>query len=100
VKESNREPASLLHDFAAQQHANVFTRAFSFAATQLPISFENDVEVADRVYLMDRIGFIIQLFEREQKVTSKAGDLEKWISNHVVRKGVKRIQNTRDLLAS
>lgn len=100
MKESNREPASLLHDFAARQHANVFTRAFSFAATQLPISFENDVELADRVYLMDRIGFIIQLYEREQKVTSKAGDLEKWISNHVVRKGVKHIQNTRDLLGS
>jgi hypothetical protein len=98
VKETIREPTSLRHDFAAQQHENVFTRAFSYAASQLPISFDEDVELADRVLMMDDIGFIFELCEREQKVTSKSGDLEKWISNHVMRKGVKRIQNTRDLL--
>src|SRR6267154_893907 len=75
-------------------------RAFSYPANQLPINFEKDVELADRVMLMDGIGFIFELFEREQKVASKAGDLEKWISGHVVRKGVKRIQNTRDLLGA
>jgi hypothetical protein len=100
VKESTREPTSLTHDFAAQQHENVFTRAYSYAASQLPTSFDNDVELADRVLMLDDIGFIFELCEREQKVTSKAGDLEKWISNHVMRKGVKRIQNTRDLLGS
>jgi hypothetical protein len=98
VKETTREPTSLIHDFAAQQHENVFTRAFSYAASQLPISLDKEVELADRVLVMDDIGFIFELCEREQRVTSKSGDLEKWISNHVVRKGVKRIQNTRDLL--
>ena len=98
MKETTREPTSLIHDFAAQQHENVFTRAFSYAASQLPISFDKEVELADRVLVMDDIGFIFELCEREQRVTSKSGDLEKWISNHVVRKGVKRIQNTRDLL--
>jgi hypothetical protein len=100
VKEGTREPTSLIHDFAAQQHENVFTRAYSYAASQLPISFDKDVELADRVLMMDDIGFIFELCEREQKVTSKAGDLEKWVSNHVMRKGVKRIQNTRDLLGT
>jgi hypothetical protein len=100
VKESAREPTSLLQDHDAQQHANVFMRAFSYPASQLPINFEKDVELADRVMLMDGIGFIFELCEREQKVASKAGDLEKWISGHVVRKGVKRIQNTRDLLGA
>jgi hypothetical protein len=38
--------------------------------------------------------------EREHKVASKAGDLERWITNYVVRRGVKQIQNTRDLLKS
>lgn len=75
-------------------------RAFSYPASQLPISFEKDVELADRVVLMDGILFIFQLCEREQKVASKSGDLEKWVSGHVVRKGVKRIQNTRDLLSA
>jgi hypothetical protein len=98
VRESTREPTSLIHDFAAQQHENVFTRAFSYTASQLPIGFDKDVELADRVLMMDDIGFICELCEREQKVNAKAGDLEKWISNHVMRKGVKRIQNTRDLL--
>ncbi len=98
MKETSREPASLLHDFAAQQHANVFTRAFSFPASQLPVSSEKDVELADRVLLLDNVGFIFQLREREQKVASKTGDLEKWVSSNVVRKGAKQIQNTRELL--
>jgi hypothetical protein len=98
VKETSREPASLLHDFAAQQHANVFTRAFSFAASQLPFGSEKDVELADRVLLMDNVGIIFYLREREQKVASKTGDLEKWVSSNVVRKGAKQIQNTRELL--
>jgi len=100
VKARAREPTSLLHDHAAQQNANIFMRAFSYPASQLPISFEKDVELADRVVLMDGIIFIFQLCEREQKVASKSGDLEKWVSGHVVRKGVKRIQNTRDLLGT
>jgi hypothetical protein len=98
VKEGASGPTSLIHDFAAQQHENVFTRAFSYAATQLPLSYDKEVELADRVLMTDDIGFIFELCEREQKVTSKAGDLEKWISNQVLRKGVKRIQATRDLL--
>ena len=61
---------------------------------------DKEVEVADRVLLMDDIGFIFQLREREQKVASKPGDLERWVTNHVSRKGAKQIQNTRELLAS
>jgi hypothetical protein len=75
-------------------------RAFSYPASQLPISFEKDVELANSVVMVDGILFIFELCEREQKVASKAGDLEKWIAGHVVRKGVKRIQNTRDLLGA
>jgi hypothetical protein len=91
-------PSSLLQDFTAQQNENVFLRAFSFPTTQLPVDSAEDVELADRVVMMDEIGFIFQLMEREQKVASKAGDLEKWITNHVVRRGIKQIQATRDLL--
>lgn len=99
MKESSREPVSLLHDFMAQQRANVFMRAFSFDTSQLPFLSENTVELADRVMLMDGVGFVFQLCEREPKVTSKAGDLEKWVGNQVARKAVKRIHNTHDLLA-
>jgi hypothetical protein len=99
VKDSSREPVSLLHDFVAQQHANVFMRAFSFETSLLPAGADNNAELADRVMIMEGIGFIFQLCEREPKVTSKAGDLEKWVQNQVARKGSKHIQNTRDLLS-
>jgi hypothetical protein len=92
--------SSLLQDFTAQQNENVFLRAFSFSTTQLPNDSAEDPELADHVVIMDEIGFIFQLMEREQKVATKAGDLEKWITNHVVRRGIKQIQNTRDLLKS
>ena len=92
--------SSLLQDFTAQQNENAFLRAFSFSTTQLPVDSDSEVGLADRVIMMDEIGFIFQMMEREQKVASKVGDLEKWISNYVVRRGVRQIQNTRDLLRS
>jgi hypothetical protein len=98
VKESSPGSSSLFQDFTAQQHANVFMRAFSFPSIQLPRSPEDESELADRIVLLDNIGFIFQLKEREQKVASKPGDLEKWVTNNVVKKAVKQVQNTRDLL--
>jgi hypothetical protein len=94
----NTGRSSLLQEFTTQQNENAFLRAFSFSTIQLPVDSASDVELADRVVITDEIGFIFQLMEREQKVASKAGDLEKWITNYVVRRGVKQIQNTRDLL--
>ena len=90
--------SSLLQEFTTHQNENAFLRAFSFSTIQLPVDSAADVELADRVMMMDQIGFIFQLMEREQKVASKAGDLEKWMTNYVIRRGVKQIQNTRDLL--
>jgi hypothetical protein len=98
VKESSPGSSSLFQDFTAQQHANVFMRAFSFPSIQLPRSPEDESELADRIVLLDNIGFIFQLKEREQKVASKPGDLEKWVANNVVKKAVKQVQNTRELL--
>ena len=77
VKES--EPTSLLHDFMAEQHANVFARAFSFAADQLPAppgveGEDRETPIADRVMLVGDLGFIFQLREREQKVSAKSGN--------------------------
>jgi hypothetical protein len=92
--------SSLLQEFTTQQNENAFLRAFSFSTTQLPLDPASDVELADRVIMVDEIGFIFQLMEREQKGASKPDDLEKWITNYVVRRGVKQIQNTRDLLRS
>ncbi|HMF86537.1 MAG TPA: hypothetical protein VK575_00560, partial [Gemmatimonadaceae bacterium] len=98
MKERAPGPSSLLQDFTAQQHANVFLRAFSFPTMQLPRASDEVVELAERVVLIDKIGFIVQLKEREQKVASKPGDLEKWVTSNVLKKGIKQVQNTRDLL--
>ena len=73
MKESAKEPTTLLHDFIAEQHANVFMRAFSFATNQLPATSEQAPELADRVLLLENAGFIFQLREREHKVTAKVG---------------------------
>ena len=100
LKESSPVPSTLLQDFATQQHSNVFLRAFSFPTIELPRPPEDDNELADSVVLIDRIGFIFQLRELGQQVMSKAGDLEKWVANTVVRKGIKQVQNTRELLRS
>lgn len=98
MNDSSHGPSSLLQDFTAQQHANVFLRAFSFPTTDFPRHPEDDAELADCVALLENIGFIFLLKEREQRVATKPGDLEKWVVNNVVKKGVKQIQNTRDLL--
>jgi hypothetical protein len=100
VTDSSPAPSSLLQDFAAQQHANVFLRAYSFPTSHLPRNPEDQTELADRVVLTDDIGFVFLLKEREHKVATKAGDLEKWVANTIVRKGVKQIQSTRELLDS
>jgi hypothetical protein len=90
----------LLQDFDAQQHENVFLRAFSFPTSHLPRSPDDEQELADRVAFVHDIGFIFQLKEREQKAATKPGDLENWVANDVVKQGVKQVQNTRDLLRS
>jgi hypothetical protein len=100
VKESAKEPTSLLHDFIAQQHANVFMRAFSFATNQLPRMSDKPAEIADRVLIVEDTGFIFHLRERDPKVAPKAADIERWVAGQVVKKGVRRIQSTRDLLAN
>lgn len=98
VKESAHQPATLLHDFIAQQHANVFARAFAVSTGQLPLGVDDHPDLADRILLTETVGFIFELCEREAHVVTKAGELEKWAATQVVRKGVRLIQNTRELL--
>ena len=100
VKGSSREPTSLLEDFVAHQNENVFMRAFAFSTDQLPVASSGRLDLADRFVLLDQIGFVFQLKEREHKAVLKAGEVEKWITNQVVRKGAKEIQNTVELLRS
>lgn len=98
MKEASVEPQTLLQDFIARQNENVFTRAFGFSSAQLPAVAEDDNHLAERVVVVDDIGFVFHVAEREHKSVLKTADLEKWIANQAVRKGVKQVQNTVDLL--
>ena len=98
MRADSREPQTLLEDFIARQNENVFTRAFSFSSAQLPAVEDEDAHLAERFVVLDDIGFVFHVAEREHKAALKTGDLEKWIANQVIRKGVKQIQNTVDLL--
>ncbi|HUQ99249.1 MAG TPA: hypothetical protein VM166_07335 [Gemmatimonadaceae bacterium] len=98
MNEATTEPQSLLQDFIARQKENVFSRAFGFSSAQLPVVAEYGNHLAQRVVVLDDIGFVYHVAEREHKGPVKTADLEKWIANQVVRKGVKQIQNTVDLL--
>jgi hypothetical protein len=98
VNEATTEPQSLLQDFIARQNENVFNRAFGFGSAQLPVVAEDGHHLAHRVVVCDDVGFVFHVAEREQKGALKTAELEKWIANNVVRKGVKQIQNTVDLL--
>lgn len=100
MRQPAHESVTLLHDFLAHQHANVFCRAFAVSTNQLPAHDDGRRELADYTLLTDGIGFIFQLCEREQKVVTKAGELEKWAAANVVRRGVRDVQNTRELIAS
>ena len=100
MKESAPEAATLLHDFIAQQHANVFARAFAVSTNQLPQAAESQPQLADRMLMTNNIGFIFQLCEREPHGVVKAGELERWAATQVVRKGVRLIQNTRELVST
>lgn len=89
-----------LEDMTAHLNANVFTRTFSFSSAQLPVLTAPAPHLADRLVLLDGIGFIFQLCEREGHGTVRAGDLEKWFANDVLKKGVSQIRHTRELLRS
>ena len=98
MKEASHGQETLLQDFTARQNENVFTRAFAFGTGQLPPVGDDPAYLAERIVVVDDIGFVFHLAEREHKTAIKTGELEKWIANHVIRRGVKQIQNTIDLL--
>ena len=89
-----------LDDVTAHLSANVFTRTFSFSSAQLPIISKPAPLLADELILLEGAGVIVQLCERAARGTLKAADLEKWFAEEVLKEGVDRIRNTRDLLRS
>ncbi len=83
---------------SAHLNANVFTRAFSFSSAQLPVLGPTRPHLAERLVLLDGMGFIYQLSEYGTAGGRKATDLRKWFADYVLRKAVKEIGKTRELL--
>jgi hypothetical protein len=92
------ESTSLLEDITAHLNANVFTRAFSFSSAQLPVLGNTRPHLAERLVLLDGMGFIYQLSEHGTHGGKKSPDFKKWFADDVLRKGVKQIGRTRNLL--
>ena len=89
-----------LDDVTAHLSANVFTRTFSFSSAQLPVISNPPPLLSDQVILLEGAGVIFQLCERTARGTAKAADLEQWFEVEVLKEGVGRIRNTRDVLRS
>ena len=89
---------NLLEDLNAHLNANVFLRAFSFSSSQLPIFDSERPELADKLVLLEGMGFIFQLNERDRKSSARSTEVGKWFEGTVLKKGVKQIRQTRDLL--
>lgn len=89
---------SLLEDITAHMNANVFTRTFSFPSAQIPALCPARPHLADRVVLLNGMGFIYQLCEHGTGGAGKATDLTKWFADDILGQGVKQIGRTRELL--
>jgi hypothetical protein len=89
-----------VQDITLHLNANVFTRTFSFSSAQLPVLASPPPPLADHVVLVDGVGLVIDLCERKGQARLKSAEIETWFANEVLRKGVDRVRNTRDLLRS
>ncbi len=89
---------SLAEDMAAHLGANVFTRTFSFSSAQLPVRSLPAPHLAEQLVLLEGMGFIFQLSERKSPGGARLSELERWFAGDVMKKGVKQIRETRELL--
>jgi hypothetical protein len=89
---------SLLEDMTEHLGSNVFLRTFSFSSTQLPVLSLPRPQLADHVVLLEGLGFIFRLVERDADVPMRLSDLDRWFAEDVVKEGVRQITHTRELL--
>ena len=91
---------SLREDMTDYLGSNVFMRTFSFSSAQIPVPGLPRPELADHFVLLGGFGFIFQLIERGTGTETGASELEKWFADEVVKRGVRQIRHTRELLQS
>ncbi len=91
---------NLLEDFVARVNANVFLREFAFSATELSVPGKGQLEIADHLVLLDRLGLAYQLKERAATASKDLPDLNAWFNDKVRKKAVKQMRSTYALLES
>jgi hypothetical protein len=89
---------TLLERFIAQLNANVFFAEFAFDSAQLRVPGTGDIELADHLVLLDEIGLIFQLKERNSGAALGATELTSWFTAKVRKKAVSQIAASRTLL--
>ncbi|HCU11298.1 MAG TPA: hypothetical protein DGB72_04135 [Gemmatimonadetes bacterium] len=90
---------TLLEEFVAQLNASIFLAEFAFPGSELTIRGQGKVEVADHLVLLDDLGIIFQLKERDAAASSAKAELNKWFANKVRKKAVAQVRSTRELLS-
>ncbi len=89
---------SLLEQFVARLNANVFFGEFAFPSAHLRIPGRGEVELADHLVLLDDIGLVFQLKERDQGAPATPEALADWFRAKVRRKAVQQIADTKRML--
>jgi len=89
---------TLLEQFVARLNSNVFFGEFAFPSAHLKIPGRGEVELADHLVLLDDIGLIFQLKERDESAPSTAEALANWFKAKVRRKAVQQVGDTRRML--
>lgn len=89
---------TLLEEFIADLNANIFFAEFAFAATELTVPGEGQVELADHLILIGEIGLAFQLKERNKDASSDPRAVKKWFENKVYKTAVRQLSTTRRLL--
>lgn len=90
---------TLLERFIAQLNANVFFAEFAFDSAQIRIPGKGDIELADHLVLLDDIGIIFQLKERDAGAEVSAAALRTWFAQKVRKHAVAQVRDTRLTLA-
>ena len=93
-----RMAKTLLERFVAQLNENVFFAEFAFDSTQVRVPGKGDIEIADHLVLVDDIGIIFQLKEREAGANATEAALRKWFDQTVRKRAVAQIRATREML--
>jgi hypothetical protein len=89
---------TLLEQFVASLNASVFLAEFAFSGSELSIPGLGTIEIADHLVLLDDLGILFQLKERDSSASTELNNVAKWFANKIRKKAVLQMRSTREHL--